>query len=78
MISAEDIRVKEELIRKKAFAVFMDSPATRLMVSMIPAAEKAEVLQTLLQECFNVGFASGGAALGLTMIEQMMRPREPK
>lgn len=51
--------------RKDAFARFMDQPATRMMVSMIPAGEKQEVLETLLQETFNYGFNCGsGNAMG--------------
>jgi hypothetical protein len=58
--------------KKDGFSRFMDQPATRMMVSMVPADEK-QVLQTLLQETFNAGFSTGsGDALG-DILEAMLK-----
>lgn len=48
----------EEKHDKESFQKFMESPATKLMISMIPPADN-EVLKTLLSEAFQAGVGRG-------------------
>jgi hypothetical protein len=73
------IRESKSRQRKKdGFARFMDQPATRMLVSMIPAGEKQEVLQTLLQETFNSGFNAGTGDATSDIIEALFKGMEKR
>lgn len=66
--SPAEMEAKQKADKKEGFARFMDQPATRMMMSMIPASDKPEVLETLLQETFSAGYAAGGGqAMGLVI-----------
>lgn len=61
-------REREAIAKKEGFAKFLDQPAIRMMCSMIPAGERQDVFQILLQEAFNAGFGCGfGVAVGDVM-----------
>lgn len=76
MTMDEQVAIREAKSRqrkKEGFSRFMDQPATRMMLSMIPAGEHKEVLETLLQETFNFGFSAGcGDAMG-DMLEALFK-----
>lgn len=61
--SPAEMEARDKVAKRDGFAKWMDQPATRMMVSMIPASEKQEVLETLLQEAFNAGYQSGGSQM---------------
>lgn len=76
-----DVAAKEKAAKKEGFDKWMDSPATRMMLSMIPPSEKPEVLETLLQETFNAGFSAGSGSTAGTLLEAIfkgMEKREPR
>lgn len=73
MMTAAERETKEKAARKAGFAKWMDQPATRMMMSMIPTGEKPEVLETLLQETFNAGFNSGSGDMAGSFLEVMLR-----
>lgn len=75
MIDIESERNRTQQKTKEHFDRWLSTPATRLMLSMIPAAEKPEVLETLLRECFNQGYAVGGVDFALTALTAMSKDR---
>jgi hypothetical protein len=68
--------------KKKAFEDFFDTPAIKLLVSMVPATEPPEILRTLLQSVFDHGALFGaqssvGLVIGqlLTDVDKEIRKR---
>lgn len=68
----EQVEADDALAKKEGFAKWMNAPATRMMISMIPAGEKREVLEILLQETFNSGYSVGGGQMLTSFVIQMM------
>lgn len=75
MITREQLEASESSARKKGFDDFMAKPTTRLLLSMIPAAEHRDMLTALLAEAFDAGFAGGGGSMMATVLEQVMKGR---
>lgn len=78
--SHAEMEAKDKIAKRDGFAKWMDQPATRMMLSMIPPGEKQEVLETLLQETFNAGYQTGSGQMILSVFESMMSKerREPR
>jgi hypothetical protein len=68
MIKEPDIKRSNE----EGFAKFMELPATRLMVSSIPAAEIPETMETLLRTAYESGHAKGMIAVLIPLIEESL------
>lgn len=68
-----DIESQDRIGKKEGFANWKDQPATRMLMSMIPQAEKPEILETLLQETFNAGYAAGAGKTAATFLEAMFK-----
>jgi hypothetical protein len=73
MTTAAQLEARSEESRKKCFEAFMARPATRLLVSMIPPGDHREALTTLLQECFEMAWASATANSLALMLESFLR-----
>ena len=73
MLTATEIEQRDKAKKKSAFAKWMDQPATRMMISMIPASDKPEVLETLLQETFNAGFGAGSGETAASFLEAILK-----
>lgn len=71
----------EDVLRQKgndaaaSLAAWLDMPTTKLLIGMIPATVEEGVLKTLLEDCFNHGFTSGGVSLAMTLLRA---PRDGK
>ena len=70
--SPAEMEAREKAAKRDGFAKWMDQPATRMMLSMIPPSEKQEVLQTLLQETFNAGYQSGSGQMISSVFEAVI------
>ena len=68
-----DSDLQERAKKKEAFTQWLEQPAARMMMSMIPAGEKTEVLETLLQETFKAGFTVGSGATAKTFLEAIFK-----
>lgn len=73
-----EMEAKDKAAKKDGFAKWMDQPATRMMLSMIPASEKQEVLETLLQEAFNAGYQAGGGQMIGSVFESVFAGMEKR
>lgn len=67
-----EFEAEQKLLRKEGYSLFMDQPATRMMLSMIPPGEKQDVLETLLQETYNSGFSCGSATALISVMDSMI------
>jgi hypothetical protein len=74
----EEMRIQDERARKQAYEVFMARPATRLLISIIPAAEHRDTLTALIADAFETGWGSGGAATVAAMMQTVLRASFPK
>ncbi len=75
-----EFEARDRADKKAGFAKWMDQPATRMMLSMIPASEHREVLETLLEETYNAGFGSGAGKTAVSFLETIfknMSKRDP-
>ena len=54
--------------QKTGFDNFMNSPPVRLLISMIPAGERPEIMETLLKEAFQNGWGAAEMNLMMTSI----------
>lgn len=54
---------RDKDIHQTLFKSFMEAPATRLMMSMIPPSENPDVLNTLLESAFRAGEECGGCSV---------------
>ena len=61
--------------QKESFRRFMEQQSTRMMISLIPATEKAEFLETLLLSAFEAGFGSGSAVTSIHIMESVLKRR---
>lgn len=68
-----EIEAKNKAEKRAGFDRFMDQPATRMMISMIPAGEHREVLETLLHEAFNNGYGCGGASTAGSFMDAILK-----
>lgn len=68
----EKIKEMQEKLKKQGFEAWMSQPTTRLIISMIPAGDHKEALDTLLRDAYDYGFGSGGAALGIELMSSVM------
>lgn len=70
---------KTKAAQKTAFDKWMDQPACRLMLSMLPPMEeKREVLETLLRETFNAGWDAGGGSTAGMFLEAIFTGMEKR
>ena len=76
--AARETEARSKANQKAAFAKWMDQPATRMMMSMIPASDRPEVLETLLQETFGAGFASGSGDTAVSFLETIFKNMEKR
>lgn len=72
-MNAMEMEAKDKSDRKEGFARWMDQPATRMMLSMIPPGDKQEVLETLLQETYNAGFGAGSGKTAGSFLEAILK-----
>lgn len=68
-----ELEAKEKQDKKDGFAKWMDQPATRMMLSMIPPGEKQEVLGTLLQETYSAGYSNGAGRATVSFVEAIFK-----
>jgi len=74
----KDIEARATASKRKGFDEFMKQPTIRLLISMIPAGEAKETLDTLLQQSFDTGWNHGSANIAVEMISGILdRPRRP-
>lgn len=73
MSTETDQKIQDDLAKKEGFSTWMNQPATRMMLSMIPPADKAEVIKTLLQETFNAGYIRGAAQTAVGLLTAMFK-----
>ncbi len=59
MTTAEALSDKCEVEMIASFARFKESQTVRLLMSMVPSGDRPEVLETLLKEAHDRGFAAG-------------------
>lgn len=69
----KDFEDENKQMRDTAFDLWMKRPMTRMAISMVPASENKEVLETLLQEAFAVGFDAGSNANMTLLMKHMMK-----
>lgn len=72
MISEAEMKAKEVTDKKRAFEDFMSQPTIRLLVSMIPASEHKDTLNTLLQESFNSGWSGGSGNVAMSFFKAII------
>jgi hypothetical protein len=75
MTDTRDSKAREERNREradKAFAEWKSQPLTRLSMSMIPAGEKADVLDLLLRSAFDAGVGCGTGTMAMEVVEGLM------
>ena len=78
MITEQNMKEKDAIAKKDGFSDWMNQPATRMMLSMIPPADKAEIIETLLQETYNAGYAKGAGQTAVSFFEAMFKNMERK
>lgn len=76
MITEEQISKNRELGHKAGFDSFMRSGSIRLLTSMIPAGDKAEILETLLREAFKAGCQCGEGVAMIEFLREMVSKAE--
>lgn len=64
--------------RTDAYTTFLARPVTRMMMSMIPAGEQRETLDTLLQETFDAGFTAGGGEMLVSFLTGIVQRDQRK
>ncbi len=67
-MDAEQTKQEMDRIRKEMFRAYLATPGTRVLMSLIPAGEKQEILQALLETTFETGFSGGIAATSIHLI----------
>lgn len=67
-MDADKIKVEFERMRKDMFKSYMATPGTRVLMSLIPAGEKQDVLQALLETTFESGFSGGVSATSIALV----------
>lgn len=75
-MNAEQIEEKSRLHKRNGFAKWLEQPMTRALVSMIPASEGKDVVQTVLQAAWESGYDTGVGVGMLMVIESIMK--EPR
>jgi hypothetical protein len=71
---ANELRQLDEGRNKENFALFMDSPLVKILVSQIPPPDHApEALHTLLLAAFEAGSATGSTTFMLAFTEHFNR-----
>jgi hypothetical protein len=78
MRSPEQLHALSETAKNKSFDSFIAMPSVRLLISMIPASEHAEVLTTLLKEAYFTGWGGGSAATLSIMLAEMIKGQSPR
>lgn len=63
-----------DIDKKASFERFKDQHAIRLIMSMIPAGERPDVLDTLLREAHDHGFAAGTSSTILGILKMGPAP----
>lgn len=76
-VEAEKIERESKEKMKLAYIKFMEKPTIRLLVSMIPAQETEDHIQTLLREAFESGWHGGEVAAILGIVETMLKRPNP-
>ena len=74
-MNVDSIAQKTREMKDQGFGSFLNQPATRLLLSMIPPAENPDVLQTLLKECFESGHDNGSMTVIMTMVEKIFKEK---
>jgi hypothetical protein len=75
MMDPAKLEAKMAASRKTDFSNWLSQPTTRFMMSMIPAGEKQEALQTLLQAAYDGGFNSGSSLVAVSFLTEMIKHR---
>lgn len=69
--TSEVLKIKVE----ESFGKWLAKPETKLLLSMIPAADNSDVMQVLLRSCYESGHGSGEGAVAVMMIEAMLKDK---
>lgn len=67
--NVENMLKRFEEGRKRELALFMDAPATKLLISMVPPSNPPELLATLLQAAYERGFEVGVSSIAIPIME---------
>ena len=65
-------KVKEEV----AYQDFLGKPETKILLSMVPAFEPPELMQTLMRSAFDAGSAQGTVSVMMELIGAMFADRK--
>lgn len=73
---AKRMESKSNAMKEEGFKRWMDMPETRVLVSLIPPNEHADLVRTILQAAYNSGFATGqiGTIMEVLMLSGRERP----
>ena len=74
-MKVDEIKVEMKASVEENFTKWMEKPATKLMVSLIPPSENPDALNSLLRSCFADAHGAGEVAVAVMMIEAMLKPR---
>ena len=75
---AQRLERESENKKKDGFQKFLQEPLTKLSIAQIPGDEHQEILRALLESCYNSGFASGQADVGVALISLMLKDSKDK
>lgn len=71
-LSPEARKAKRDTEAKASFATFMERSETKLLLSMVPAADQPELIQTLMRSAFDAGHGHGEASIAVEMVGAML------
>jgi len=74
-MNASETKVEMKASVEDGFRKWMEKPATKLMVSLIPPSENPDAMDTLLRSCYADAHGAGEGAVAIMMIEAMFKPR---
>lgn len=77
-MTEDQAKIAQEASKKPGFDNFMKLPTIRLLISTVPAGDKPETLETLLQEAFDSGYNRGCVDTSLMLLKAMFDPKNLK
>jgi hypothetical protein len=73
MMNAKEREAYIETRRTEGFNSFLEPPATKLMLSIIPPGTTPDALISLIESAFNTGYACGQACVLIGMLEETLK-----
>lgn len=64
---------KEVQKRREGFSKWLEQPATKMMMSMIPPGEHPDAMKTLLQSTYEQGWSNGSGACTGDFLEAILK-----